>query len=127
MSRDMEIEFGVEWEKGMEERLDRWFSEGWGLVGLRCLIVLLACFVIGSLLLRVIDALGYGRRRLAMNDEGICWMSRTQSKGKTHVRFDPGSFEYAGAKRKPERAGQIRDVRNGVVGASDVGDTCVLM
>jgi hypothetical protein len=121
MSLDMGTKFesrpgvGVtsDWEEGMQRVVDEWFSEGWGLVGLRCLLVFLTIIVIGSLLSRIIVVLG-GRRQ------------RWRAVGQSHARVDSGSFEGTlEGKRRTGREGMV--VGDGVIGAPDVGDTCGLM
>lgn len=46
--------------------------------------------------------------------------------GKKHVRFDSGSYKYAGLEAKA-KIGKQENVDGDAVKVPDVGDTCVLM
>jgi hypothetical protein len=116
---------GDRFEVWLDAKVDEKLRDGKIMLDvLQYLIVFLTCFVIGTLLLRILHTLRYGRRDSFVGKRG--WMSRTYCAG----RYDPhalsmplgvvGSRAIMGGRRRKDQM-----VNDGAV--SNVRDTRIII
>ena len=100
------------------------------LTGLRYLLILFACLVIGSTLLRIIDTLGFRHRRSSEN-RNRRWRSSRCFVGTYRVRNGNGRLDVLNvstkrARRWIEGYGDEENIAEGSIAVGpDVKDTCV--